>query len=225
MSALRARIIERLREAILAQDLRPGSLLLEKEVAERFGVSKTPAREALSLLCEEGLVQLLPRRGYVVQKLSIDEIRDTFDLRLILEGSAAQRAAIHMSDSLLRALDTLAAHDCCTSVQPSRDPASNVTQHSLDFHLLIAQGSGNLLLAAAIEKLLRSSRRITLMGFTYGEHQGIVEALKARDPDRARRVMEDHVRSAMDAAIQSIAEPRSQLAHDDEATHTVRSDR
>ena len=108
--SLRNRIVDALREEILTNRLKPGTVLLERECASRFGVSKTPVREALSLLVHEGLVELLPRKGYLVSSITVRDAQDDFELRVILEGAAAEselithRYALEEANEAFRAL-------------------------------------------------------------------------------------------------------------------------
>jgi DNA-binding GntR family transcriptional regulator len=206
LASLRTKIVEQLRSDIVSGRAAAGELLLEKVVAARFDVSKTPAREALALLCEEGLVQLFPRRGYVVTGITVEQVMDTFDLRFVLEGAAAERAAVRMSDETLRQLSELQEHDCC-DVHGVVSSRLETMRHSLNFHVLIARSSGNAMLAEQIEKLLRASRRVTSLGFVYGEHEKIIAALKARDGARARKAMEDHLSSGREAAMRMLGRP------------------
>ena len=90
---LRSQVTEILRDAILSGQLAPGSVLVERELAERLGVSKTPVREALSLLDHEGLVQTVPRKGYFVSPITVQDVHNYFGLRLILECASAEMAA------------------------------------------------------------------------------------------------------------------------------------
>ncbi|WP_108660126.1 GntR family transcriptional regulator [Acuticoccus kandeliae] len=201
---LRAKALEILRARILGGTLKSGDFLLEKEIAADLDMSKTPVREALVMLCDEGLVQLFPRRGYMVRTPSLEEILDTFDLRLILEGAAAERAAARIDADDLERLRDLARYDCRGGEHAHLHGADALT-HSFDFHCLIARASGNRALAEQIERLLHSSRRIAAIGFTYGEHDTIVDALAARDPARARRAMEIHIDSGREAAVSALA--------------------
>lgn len=204
MRGLRDRAVLSLRERILSGECRSGDLLLEKELAAQLSMSKTPVREALALLCEEGLVQLFPRRGYMVRALTVEETLDTFDLRLILEGAACERAASRITDADLARLRVLAQYDCCGGQKALERDAEALT-HSFEFHVLIAKASGNRALAAQIEKLLRESRRISAIGFVYGEHDTIVDALEARDAPAARRAMEMHIASGREAAVAALS--------------------
>ncbi len=200
-----SKITETLRDEILDRRLPAATLVLEKEVAARFGVSKTPAREALAALCQEGLVQLIPRRGYMVKSLTVQQVLDTFDLRVILEGAAAERAASNLREDELARLEELTAHDCCAPGGGHPQASPDAITQSLEFHLIIAQGSRNELLAAEIEKLLRSSRLIRTYGFTHGEHQEIVQKLRSGDGAASRKAMEAHILSGRELALRNLS--------------------
>jgi DNA-binding GntR family transcriptional regulator len=111
-----------------------------------------------------------------------------------------------MSDETLRQLAELQEHDCCDSCGVVSTRLETM-RHSMNFHVLIARASGNAMLAEQIEKLLRASRRITSLGFVYGEHEKIIAALKARDGARARKAMEDHLSSGREAAMRMLGRP------------------
>ena len=201
---LRAKALDHLRSRILSGELKAGDILLEKDLAAGLEMSKTPVREALVTLCEEGLVHLFPRRGYMVRSPTLQEIIDIFDLRVILEGAAAERAAQRIEAANLERLRDLARYDCCGGERAMLHAADALT-HSFDFHCLIARASGNAALAEQIERLLHSSRRIAAIGFNYGEHDTIVDRLAERDPLRARAAMEAHIDLGRKAAVQALA--------------------
>lgn len=94
----------RLRQEILICNLAPGEVVSERVLARRYEMSKTPIREALTQVCREGLMQRLPGRGYMVAPITIQDIRELFDLRLILEIAAAERAVQHPSPHLIALL-------------------------------------------------------------------------------------------------------------------------
>jgi len=105
--SLRSQAVAFLRDAILSGQFKPGAVLNEKELADRLRVSKTPIREGLSLLEHEGLVQTIPRRGYIVTPITVQHIHELFDLRIILESAAVERAALVITDEQIQALNTL----------------------------------------------------------------------------------------------------------------------
>ena len=97
VSSLAEQAYIRLRHEILTCILSPGQVVSERELARRYEVSKTPIREALTQVCHDGLMQRLPGRGYMVAPITTKDIRELFDLRLILEVAAAEQAARHPS--------------------------------------------------------------------------------------------------------------------------------
>jgi DNA-binding GntR family transcriptional regulator len=201
--SLRNQIVDALREEILTDRLKPGTVLLERECASRFGVSKTPVREALSLLVHEGLVELLPRRGYLVSSITVRDAQDDFELRVILEGAAAESAARKLTDEQLRQLEGLAEAD------DPREGVGRMLDRNFAFHALIARASGNARLAILIERLIRGTTRLVTLGFVPGEHARLMRALRERDPSRARAAMEDHIRTVREQALTGAVAPES----------------
>ena len=199
---LRSQAVEVLRNDILAGRLGPGSLLNERDLADRLGVSKTPVREALTLLDHEGLVQTLPRKGYFVSPITLQDVHDFFGLRLILESAAAEMAAAKLTDEQLEHLSALV---------PDEDPAADVTaqlDRNVQFHHSIARLSGNERLAALIRKLLLENQRmIATAGYIPQEHKEVMFAFRERDPHRAAEAMRDHVRVVRDKVLRVAAAP------------------
>ena len=102
-------ILERLRALILTGEYGPDERLIEEQLAERLGVSRTPVRQALTMLEAEGLVEIAPNRGATVCSFSIEDVWDIYDLRAVLEGHAARRAAGRIEKRDLKRLQELAA--------------------------------------------------------------------------------------------------------------------
>jgi DNA-binding GntR family transcriptional regulator len=198
-------VVEVIREEILTNRFKSGSVVLERELAARFGVSKTPVREALSLLVHEGLVEVLPRKGYLVSSTTVRDAQDYFDLRIILEAAATESAAHRLTDEQLRQLETLAVAD------DPREGVGRMLERNFAFHMLIATASGNDRLATLIERLLRETPRLITLGFVPGEHERLIGALRARDPIRARHAMEDHIRTVREQALTGAVAPRNQF--------------
>ncbi len=188
--SLRQKVYEALRREITEGSLRSGDLLRERELADIYGVSKTPVREALSLLEQENLVKAIPRAGYMVTQLSFRDLQEIHQLRITLESMAARLAAENITDEELDQLEGLTA--------TSEPEEALVFNHR--FHSVIARASGNSRLAKMIESLLDDTDRwaalevarrtpsVLLIG-----HQAELEALRTRDPDVAAEVMREHV--------------------------------
>jgi DNA-binding GntR family transcriptional regulator len=211
--------VERLAGTIQARVLRGdvpvGTRLRQEALAEEFGVSRTPVREALRQLQATGLVELLPNRGAVVRGPSAREIREAYDVRAELEGLAARLAAERISDRdfvRLREAQALFRKSVTTLIArrahrpaPWKDESVWVRANDL-FHQAILDAAANGRLNATIADLHRSFRRdltwaalsqsSRLLEENVHQHDAILEAIEQRDPEEARRRMVEHVRSA-----------------------------
>jgi DNA-binding GntR family transcriptional regulator len=185
-------------EEIATRRLLPGTRLDEQELARRFQVSRTPVREALLQLASEGLVQLRPRRGAVVREISMPRLIEMFELMGELEALCAKLAARRMSDTEREALR--AAHERCREAHAIRDTDGYYYRNEV-FHRLIYQGSHNTFLTEQAENLhrrLQAYRRLQLrarnrIDSSFEEHQAIVDAILAGDPERAAQMMRGHI--------------------------------
>ncbi|QCU79271.1 GntR family transcriptional regulator [Citricoccus sp. SGAir0253] len=186
---------------VLTGRLAPGEVLAEARLAERFGVSKTPVREALHILAAEGLVTVLPKKGYLVRTMSPQDLGEVLDLRMLLEPHAAAEAARHATSptvsSLRGAVDRqreLTGGDPLAAMGAARD-----------VHLALAAASRSTRLVAALERVLDDMARAhhVLPGLQVqmahpgelAEHEAIVEAVAAGDGAAAERAMRAHLHS------------------------------
>ncbi len=203
---LRDQVVAILRDAIVTCRLEPGAVLNERDLAMQLGVSKTPVREALSLLNHEGLVQILPGQAYVVTPITIRDVHDSFDLRVILECAAAELAAARITDAELAQLAAVVAGEADT------ERAAETLERNVDFHSLIARASGNERLTALIEKLLGEMPRLISVGYVMGEHEHVLNALRERNPGRAREAMREHILTVKEKALGAAASGTAQPA-------------
>lgn len=185
-------IYEAIREEIIARELEPGSIINEGVLAKKHGVSRTPVREALLMLAVENLVNPLPRAGYMVTKLSIQDVQESFHLRELLEGEAARLTAVRITEAQIAHL-----RDVEIGVPP------RIEEMNRDFHLTIASASGSERLYKLIVQLIDDVKRILAYDpymidppQSYRGHREIIEALADRDPDRACHVMRRHISDA-----------------------------
>jgi DNA-binding GntR family transcriptional regulator len=196
-TSLRAQVIDILREEILSGRLQPGAILNERDLAERLGVSKTPVREALTLLDNEGFVQTLPRKGYFVSAISVQDVHEFFDLRVILESAAARGAAAKITDEQLEELEKLAVKG------DSAETPSEQLDQNIRFHDYIAGLSGNARLAALIRKLHLEMQRMIAAGYLTHEHKKLLSAFRRREPERAAEAMQEHIRTVRDKVLRA----------------------
>lgn len=192
------RLRDMIEEEIAEGRLRPGERLEEVDLARRYGVSRTPIREALKQLAAIGLVVSQPRRGTVVARLSPAELVEMFDVMAELEGMAGRLAARRSN-----AEDTArlaAAHEAC-GMAAARGDADAYYAENERFHEAIYRASHNGFLAGecgALHRRLRPYRRLQLrvgnrIADSYREHGAIVAALLARDAAAAQALLRDHV--------------------------------
>ena len=184
-----------IRQRIIDGMYPPGKPLSEVTLANAHGMSRTPVREALSRLCHERYVERMAGRGFFVARVTVQAINDTFEVRRLLEGWAAGRAAERATAETVSRLRTLAERqdDDVSGVE-----AGNNNRH---FHLAVAAAAGNYLAADQIEQCLAQIDRFISLGVGFAPfktgsgaaHSEIVDAIEARDPASARRLMEQHL--------------------------------
>lgn len=178
--------------------LRPGARLDEESLASRFGLSRTPVREAILQLVYSGLVEKKPRQGALVAPLDLHRMVQMFEVMSEIEGLCARFAARRMSEAEREALAALhqRSRDLCESRQ--LDPYYEVNR---SFHEAIYQGSHNDVLqemARGLFTRLAPYRRYQLnhparIDESFSEHAEVLEAIDAQDPDRAQAAMRKHV--------------------------------
>ncbi len=205
-------ISDHLRNSIITGELLPGAALRQEQIAEKFQVSRVPVREALKLLESEGLIVLRPRRGYVVSALDLEEIREIFDIRMLLEGHAASLAAISRTEEDIEAVeDILRQLDEIIDFDP--EAVARWAALNRAFHERVNLSSGRQHLCriastvrASVERYVRADASMA-QNFEYaqGEHRDIVEALKAKDSDLAGALTRAHCQNTRDRLLDSIS--------------------
>jgi len=195
-------VCDELREAIVNLRLRPGEALREAALAEKLGVSKTPLREAFARLEQEGLVETTSFKGAVVTGYSERDLKEIYELRALLEGAAARSAAEHANDATLHAL-----RDVLDRSRALRDAGDLVGLAELlgRFDVIVYSQVTNDRIGALIDNLRAHLTRIGRLTedipgrveASVEEHAAIVDAILARDPDEAERLMRVHIASVL----------------------------
>jgi len=191
--------------AIASGRLKPGAHIPEEMISAELQVSRTPVREAIRRLETEGLVVLTRNSGADVALFSREEIVETFRLRAMLEGYAAERAATRITPAQLAALEKLVQEMLALSRETAEVDLLTNTRLNVAFHLAIAEAAQSQRLYALIRALVHVP--LTIMHHDgwgvqlahargYDEHARIVEALRARDPDLTRSLMQAHILGA-----------------------------
>ena len=206
---------ELIREAIVDGRLPPGQRLKEEELARELGISRTPVREALLILQAEGLVDAAPNRGAVVRSHDGDDLEDLYQLRALLEGYAARRAASNISEAAVAGLWA-----SCERFESLIDgDVQELVKENLLFHNVILDASQSRRVAELVRKVIElplvyrsyiwysvEQRRISAH-----YHRQITKALDARDGERAEMVMKEHVFEARDVLVAQVREGEAVL--------------
>lgn len=196
LGAVRERVLATLRQEIIAGRLRPGDRLVERELAERFGVSRVPVREAIRSLVAEGFVLFETPRRTVVRRLTPTDVAELFELREALEVYAAGLAA---SRATPEGLAELAALLDRAAVATRADDAEAITDINTAFHDRILAMAGNSLLISVMEPVDGRLRWLTRQNEEWPqlltEHRELYEAVASGDPERARAQALTHVQA------------------------------
>lgn len=198
MSSKKHEVYLALRKSIIANEVKQNEIVNEVELAQRFGVSRTPVREALLLLVADGLLTALPRAGYLVTPITIQDVQEAFHLRELLEVEAVRLASARITPADLEILEK-------TKIGI---PASLNPQFNREFHLVIARASGSARLANLIDQLLDEMERI--LGYdpfissphTPEEHQRILDALRCGDAEAAQIAVFSHLQAVKSRVLE-----------------------
>jgi DNA-binding GntR family transcriptional regulator len=202
-SALWESVAELIRAAILSGELEPGSKLIETDLAERFGTSRGPIREAIRELAREGLVTELPRRGTLVSTLTANDLSEVYAVRQALEVAASRVVIARAGDDELRALET---HLVALESPPPGAAYLDQAVHDLAFHRALVVLARNERMATMYEQMLTQTmlllRTASLENpalrtdLRRAAHRDILRALLDRDEAAARTALETHYRYA-----------------------------
>lgn len=214
--ALYQEVAERLRQRIFSHELPPGTWVDEQALAEHYGISRTPLREALKVLASEGLVTLKPRRGCYVTEISERDLDEVFKVMAMLEGECARTSAARASETDLAELKSI--HADLEKAAAAND-IDGFFEANQAFHQALQRIADNRWLMHVIEdlrKVIKLSRHHSLFSEgrleqSLAEHRAILDALTARDQDAAERRMREHIRSGREA-LARIADARNRAA-------------
>lgn len=191
----------------------PGAALTEQGLASRYGSSRVPVREACRRLQQEGLLTSVPYKGYFVQPVSLQDIRDCFDLRLAFERHALARAAERATPAELRRLAELAATEYTFHDWESY---AEFLERNEDFHVQLASLSGNRRLVSALRDLIGAMQRFFLLGLDLGdfasemrgEHEELVALLERGDVATAADCLERQIVASRDRILAALLTDR-----------------
>lgn len=197
-TALYIQVADRLRAQIYHNDLKPGDAIDELALCERYGISRTPLREALKVLSSEGLIDLIPHKGSFVRSMEINELNELFPVMAVLEGLCAREAVENCTEDDLTKLE-----DMHTKLEAyaAKGEVDEYYEQNFVFHQAVQDLSGNKTLQRIIgdlRKILRLARHMQLtipgrLAASIAEHRKIMTAFRKHDPDLADRNMQAHL--------------------------------
>jgi DNA-binding GntR family transcriptional regulator len=200
-------LVDALREDIRTGRIEPGSRLRQADVAERFRVSTTPVREAFAALEREGLLVSSPHRGVVVFQPTVNDLKETYEIRIPLEALATEKAVEHMSGKDLAELKEL-----LDRMQAAADDSVRYNKLNVQFHSTIYRAAHRPKLEKLIMELREASAAYLRLYAarspnghdTHAEHTAIYEACAARAPKRAAQAMVKHLQHTVDFVSRSL---------------------
>jgi DNA-binding GntR family transcriptional regulator len=197
---IRHRIFDVLRKDIISCGLQPGEELREVALAEKYGVSKSPIRDALQRLEFEGLVEIAPRQGHRITPISINDAHDILDLRETLETAAVRHIAADASNADLTTLDALRTADLSSLQEFAR--------YNKNFHFKINELSGNRRHSDTMRNLMDNYERLCIVSLSslhqeakamyeaLDDHNKIIDALQSRNGRLAARLSANHIKKS-----------------------------
>jgi len=201
--ALYQEVADRLRQQIYRRELEPGSWIDEMKLAQAFGISRTPLREALKVLAVEGLVTMKLRRGAYVTEVSRDDVAQVYHLLALLESDAAATVAAQADEAQREQLRQLHAR---LEKQVRQRDAFFATNEQ--FHMALLQIAGNrwaMQIVTDLRKVMKLNRHHSLfkqgrLSDSLAEHRALMQAIAERDAARARALMQAHFAQGLEAA-------------------------
>jgi DNA-binding GntR family transcriptional regulator len=207
--SLAGKAYEIVKGEIITCALEPGQQIVQSQLAERYQIGLTPVREALQRLAQEGFVQPIPRFGYIVSPITLSDVREIFELRSIVESSAARLAAVR---GLQEQLAKILASADFTYVYKERQSYTDFLAHNADFHRSVALAARNQRLVDLVSKLLDELTRVFHLGLDLrdsaeemrDEHLALAQVLCDRDPDRAEQIVQSQIVTSQNRILEAL---------------------
>ena len=209
-------VYQALKKDILTCKHKPGAVLKEKELAALYGSSRVPVREACSRLQQEGLLEVVPYKGYFVSQVSLKDIADYFDLRLLLETYAVECAVSMASDEEVAKLEELASHEY---TYHDWDTYVEFLDRNRQFHSAVARLSGNAKLVKVIEDIIERMQRFFFLGLDLGdfgpemreEHQVLARAMRTGSKERAVNHVRKQIARSRERILKALVTQRADV--------------
>lgn len=213
--SLREIVFETIRSAIVQGELKPGERLMEVQLADELGVSRTPVRESIRKLELEGLVKMVPRKGAYVTPMSSTDLVEMMEIRGALEGLVARLAAVNATEEEIQALHE--SNDGFENAIGESD-YDGIIDDDIEFHEILYKACGNGRLRSMIHSLREQMLRmrveyvhnVTDMHPLRGQHRAIIEGIENRDPEAAELAAKAHIDTTKDDMVAVLENPLQQ---------------
>jgi DNA-binding GntR family transcriptional regulator len=200
MTPLNIQAYERIKHEIITMSLRPGEYLNEAQISKTIGIGRTPVHQALNRLALERLVEVIPRKGYIVKAISVDEVMDVINVRIINEVYCAQLAAMRATKADIAQMERILEQ---SEVAGVADDTSMQMTLDKEFHNALSHAAGNQILSDIMRTLHDSSLRFWFISLrdqqhhndVKSEHREVLEAIKKGDPEAAGAAIRTHIES------------------------------
>ncbi|WP_244306650.1 GntR family transcriptional regulator [Paraburkholderia silvatlantica] len=200
----------RIRRDVLSCRFMPGATLTESQLMEHYGIGKSTCRVALVRLVHEGFIRAMPRQGYRVAPITLRDVEEVFALRVQLEPLAARLACGRVDVVLLRKLEA-----ACRVPYPERELSDQIDvflDANREFHLAIAQASGNVRLHHTLANLMDEMSRLVALGFGVQgtkpeirhDHNSMIDAFETNDARRAETIARRHIETFRDMTMEKV---------------------
>ncbi len=206
---LREKIVETIRSAIVSGQLPAGTRVAEPDLADKFGISRTPIREAFRQLESEGFITVIPRKGAIVASLSPRDIAEFYDLKAVLEGYAARSAVEKLTEKDVAKMDAL--NQQMANAAARREVRKVLALHN-EFHEVFLAACGNEKLQTIVQNLVRQFQRFRLILAMPGriegiieQHREIVEAFRKRDAALVESLVQKNAQYGKQILLQELA--------------------
>jgi DNA-binding GntR family transcriptional regulator len=203
---LKEAVYQRLKESIVRGEISAGSKIVETLISQKLGVSRTPLREAINRLEQDGLVEIIPRRGTFVRRQSVADILESLEIREALEGLAARLASRNATPDIIQKMKS-----CFDDFSPKNVEKSipNYALQNVRFHHLVIQASHNRRLITLIRNLYDQMDMVRLQTIflpgrakkSLAEHQEIIRLIEKRKGDLAEKHLRGHIRDLRKAVV------------------------
>jgi DNA-binding GntR family transcriptional regulator len=189
---------EAIREAIISFEFKPGDRIDQKKLSKRFGTSLSPVRDALIRLEQEGLVEVIPFSGTYVKQLTLNDIREIYEIRMLLEGACARQACLNLTE---QEIDEVQTAITAAEEAGARGDLESAQAMLVRFDDAIVDAAENGRIRSMLAAIRYQSHRISSvstrlesrLSTSCAQHRGVLEAIRMRDPNLAALRMEEHV--------------------------------